>query len=382
MKIYGKRTVLEAALDRIRGLFDEFEHIIVNVSGGKDSTVVLNLALQVAEEKGRLPLDVLFVDQESEWRATVDMVREIMSDPRVRPLWVQCPFRLSNGASTEDDWLACWSDEPGAQWMREKEPDSIHENVFGTRTFAELFGKVAEHYYPGGSICKLAGVRCEESPARMKGLTTYETFKGRTWGKVENKRLGHYTFYPIYDWSFTDVWKAIHDHGWSYNRLYDYQYMHGVTVANMRVSSLSHDSALPALHYMQEIEPDTWEALTKRLSGVHTVGQMKRDFMAPKELPPMFRDWAEYRDYLVDNLVTDPDKRALFHEQFARACARYEDEVIPKLVKTQIKAVLKDDYHGVAMESFAAANGRYAKGRGSKGGDESDDWRKGTRAKA
>lgn len=35
MKIYSNKTVYEAALDRIRFLFDEFPNIIVGVSGGK-----------------------------------------------------------------------------------------------------------------------------------------------------------------------------------------------------------------------------------------------------------------------------------------------------------------------------------------------------------
>lgn len=69
MKVYKKQSVYDAALDRIRYLFDEFPNVIVGFSGGKDSTVVLELALIVAREKNRLPLDVLFIDQEAEWQA-------------------------------------------------------------------------------------------------------------------------------------------------------------------------------------------------------------------------------------------------------------------------------------------------------------------------
>jgi len=47
---YTKRTVLEAARARIRWLHTEFPRIIVNTSGGKDSTVVLHLTLEAAEE--------------------------------------------------------------------------------------------------------------------------------------------------------------------------------------------------------------------------------------------------------------------------------------------------------------------------------------------
>src|SRR3990167_1853639 len=105
MKFYLDQNVFDAALERIRWLFDEFPNVVVNISGGKDSTVVLNLALMVAEEKGRLPLKVMFIDQEAEWQTVIDYIREIMADPRVDPKWLQVPIRLFNATSTIEPWL-------------------------------------------------------------------------------------------------------------------------------------------------------------------------------------------------------------------------------------------------------------------------------------
>ncbi|MDD5220711.1 MAG: phosphoadenosine phosphosulfate reductase family protein [Candidatus Bipolaricaulis sp.] len=78
MKYYLNKNVYESAIERINWLFDEFENIIVNVSGGKDSTVVYNLSLNIARERNRLPLNVLFIDQEAEWDATIEQIRKIM----------------------------------------------------------------------------------------------------------------------------------------------------------------------------------------------------------------------------------------------------------------------------------------------------------------
>ena len=66
MRLYSNVTVYEESLKRLRYLFDEFEQVVVGFSGGKDSTVIFNLALIVAREKHRLPLSVMFIDQESE----------------------------------------------------------------------------------------------------------------------------------------------------------------------------------------------------------------------------------------------------------------------------------------------------------------------------
>ena len=50
-KIYKQKNVYEAAKERINYLFNEFDNVVVGFSGGKDSTCVLNLALEVAEER-------------------------------------------------------------------------------------------------------------------------------------------------------------------------------------------------------------------------------------------------------------------------------------------------------------------------------------------
>ena len=64
MKYYQDKTVYEAALERIRFLYQEFDDVVVSFSGGKDSTVTLHMTLQVARELNRLPVKVVFLDQQ------------------------------------------------------------------------------------------------------------------------------------------------------------------------------------------------------------------------------------------------------------------------------------------------------------------------------
>ena len=100
MKMFKKTNVWDESLARIRMLFDEFPTVIVGFSGGKDSTIVFNLAMMVAKEKNRLPLPVLFLDQEAEWQGTIDYVTTIMTDSRVEPMWYQMPMVITNNASS------------------------------------------------------------------------------------------------------------------------------------------------------------------------------------------------------------------------------------------------------------------------------------------
>lgn len=100
--IYLQNNVFDESLERIRFVFDNHEDIIVGISGGKDSTVLFNLALIVAKEKNRLPLKVFFLDQEAEWQGTVDHVNQIMRMPEVKPYWFQVPMDFPNCLSDAD----------------------------------------------------------------------------------------------------------------------------------------------------------------------------------------------------------------------------------------------------------------------------------------
>lgn len=366
MKIYLKDNVLEAARKRMRWVFKEFPNVVVGFSGGKDSTVVLNLALEVALEQ-RHRLKVMFLDQEAEWGAVIDYVREVMSLPEVEPYWLQIPIKIENSTSQNDPFLYCW--EPGKEWIRDKEPHSIKENILGTENFYKVFTAFPYAYFGDQPVAFVGGVRAEESPARALAMTAYETYRGVTWGKKLSPKHTHYTFYPIYDWSFTDVWHAIESHGWAYCPLYDQMYQHGVPIKEMRVSSVHHETATKTLTYLQEIEPKTWNALTRRLHGVNTVNQLQDSWYCPEKLPWMFSDWWEYRDHLLETIVL-PENREHFRKQFATYDHNYSHHqpAMDRLVKVQIAMLLVNDLNGVKLDTFRPQFGFYSKAAGTKGG--------------
>jgi hypothetical protein len=143
--------------------------------------------------------------------------------------------------------------------------------------------------------------------------------------------------------------------------IYDYQYQYGVPVMEMRVSNVHHETAVKTLYYLQEIEGDTWNRITARISGLNTAKILREDFMAPKELPWMFRDWKEYRDHLLENLITDPEIRECFRKQFKDSEALFDEEIHDELVKTHLKMLLRNNYHDNALRLFQASHGKYTK---------------------
>jgi len=349
---YTKRTVLEAARARIRWLHTEFPRIIVNTSGGKDSTVVLHLTLEAAEELGRLPVPVLFLDQEAEWAHTIGTIERIMTDPRVEPHWLQTPLHLSNATTPGTPTFHAWDPAAEKEWIRPKHPLAKHAHPTQQTDYRRAFNDYVKATWPNEPTAQISGIRAEESLARMYGLTTHPVYKGETWGGRWSKVGPRITFYPIYDWSHTDVWKAIHEHGWPYNPLYDHQYAAGLPLRNMRVGTMLHETSHTHLAYLQEVEPDTLDALTARAPGISTAANLADTYTTPKHPPPMFTGWMEYRDHLLEHLITDPEHQHWFKTTFERHAAMYDEEAQHDLMRTQVGMILTNDRTGQKLNGF------------------------------
>ena len=239
--------------------------------------------------------------------------------------------------------------------MRPRVPYSIKENVYGTDRFSKLFAAIVRKEYPDTPTCYIAGVRAEESPGRFMGLTESEAYGGETWGAVLNERRQHYTMYPIYDWTYSDVWKSIHENGWSYNKLYDAMHQYGIPVTNMRVSNVHHETAVHNLFYLQEIEGDTYDRLTQRIAGIDMAGKLGASDYFGGELPFMFRNWREYRDYLLEKLILEEKWRIGFAKRFAKQDEMYEgmgEEVVCRL---HIASILTNDWEHIKLKNFESA---------------------------
>lgn len=372
MIFYSEKNVYEAALERYRFIFQEFygkRPIVVTISGGKDSTVCLYLVKEIMDEMGIEKIPVLFLDQEAETPMTVEYIRHIMHLPWVEPYWVQSYFQEWNASKGE--WFNVWG--PGEEWIREKEPDSYGNlEIPHNRYFSKTLHQVTKMLF-GSDYLSLGGVRIEESPARLDGLIRGEVLPGITWGKCtgfnKDGTPKGLVLYPIWDWKVYDVWYYIFSNKLPYCKLYNYQFTKN-PLRGCRVSSLIHEQAIQDLGAIKEVDPWFYDKLVRRVSNVNTSVHVFNDIAAYcSNLPPYFKDWDEYVDYLADNLCEDKKNAESIKRGYRRAkkrnvakaghCQECVDYVISQIGYTSAVCVIAEDFEMKRIRSTERSLGLY-----------------------
>lgn len=324
-KQYLSTNVLEEARKRISYIFDEFENIIVSISGGKDSTVMAHLALVEAHKRGR-KIGLFFLDEEVMYKATIEQVEYLMSlyPENTTRFWLQIPFNLTNSSSLEQGQVNCWDIKDKPRWMHKRSKNNIcvqpwsHETKVADKNKGFGYYDVISNFeLMTKNTAHLVGLRADESLNRYRAMVKNPGYKDIYWSTKRNNS-GNYAFYPLYDWSFNDIWKYIGETGIRYHKYYDFCFLKGVPVPAMRVSSLTHEKSFKSIADLPEFEPDTYDKLLKRIKGIsfaQETAKNKKMFKVQK-LPKAYKSWREYRDFLLET-YPDKDKIDIFKRRFA-----------------------------------------------------------------
>jgi predicted phosphoadenosine phosphosulfate sulfurtransferase len=332
MKTYLIKNVLDAARERIAMLFDNFDHISVSVSSGKDSSVLFYLCVQEAELRER-KISAFFVDQEAEYAHSVEIIRDMMSNPVVMPYWYQVPIYMTNATSYSDYFLYAWG--KGEKWMREKDPLAIHD--IDEDYPKRFYDFITWYEKKDTSAAYLVGLRADESITRYRAVTKFPGWNGIKWGSMNGDIK---TFYPIYDWTVYDVWKFIYDYDVKYNKIYDLMFMDGYSIyKKMRISNLIHEKSYKCLVDLPKYEPETYDRLFERIGGISSASRYAAEKLMfnNKTLPKHYQSWKEFRDFLLANIPTD-DHRDRFIKRYAN---QTESE---KTYQSQVGQLLINDY--------------------------------------
>jgi len=277
-KKYTETDVLEAARERIRITFDNFERIYCSFSGGKDSTVTLHLVMDEAIKRNR-KVGVLIIDLEAQYTETIIHIRNIISayKDNIKLYWVAVPLLLRNAVTNFEPRWICWDEDNKDIWVREKPEEAIEEKdlpffvpKMEFEEFMVLFGKYYGNGYP---VAAFIGIRADESLHRYCAIATWKK-KGLMFNDYRwTTRIVDQCFniYPIYDWKTEDVWRY---HATfpekPYNKIYDKMQMAGVKLSQQRLCQPYGDDQRRGLWLYHILEPETWFKLIARVNGANS----------------------------------------------------------------------------------------------------------------
>lgn len=310
-------NVVDAALERLEGVYSKNHRVVVAVSGGKDSVVCLELAIIVARKYGKLPVEVCTQDEEIAFPGTYESLERMAARPEVNMRWFCMQQPMLNVFNRAEPYWWChdpllakseWLREPPpfAEWLHEK---SLENMVCPAQYPVEVTAK-GESWDPSDTrqrLVTVVGLRVQESVKRLLGLFS-------AGGPIsKSNHLGMHMLRPIYDWTEGDVWRFIRDQKADYNRAYDTLYRMGVK-KNLRMGPPTMSIAgINQLQAAARAWPAWFERLCTRVPGTRTAAMFGKKAVTPRRkygesweqcferecLGPDTPDWIRERARLV-----------------------------------------------------------------------------------
>lgn len=348
-KLYLNQNVYEAAQERLKFIFDNFENVLISFSGGKDSGVCLNLCYDYAKLTGQTEkLAMYHMDYEAGYQMTYDYVERCFAGYHEikRKYWMCLPISAQCSCSMYQSYWAPWEKSKKEIWVRpmpdysyvineDNCPFEFKSGEYGADTrllFDIWFGSKY------GSTAVIVGLRSDESLSRQGTISSIHRanmFNGCRYSTVKSENVVN--MYPIYDWRTEDIWKCNAMGGYDYNKLYDLYYQSGLSLDKMRTASPFHICGQESLKMFRVIEPNTWGKMVGRVNGVNFTGMYGgTTAMGWKNITkPDHFTWKEYAYFLISTLPAEQRERITYHlDRLQKSWAEDGYGRNPRVIKT------------------------------------------------
>lgn len=332
MKNYTNKNVYEAANERIEFIFKNFERIYLSFSGGKDSGVMLNLALDYMKRTGeKRKLGIMVLDNEANYGYSLTFMHKILQANReyLDIYWCCLPITLPCTVSSYMTEWQCWGERDKKRWIRPMPKESYIVNMQNhsfqsffeeDMPYDEFWDKFGDWYSQGKLTACMIGIRTDESLNRWRAIMNEQKgmIKNQHWTK--KKHIGTecvYNCYPIYDWATEDIWTANAKFDWLYNELYDIFWKAGLTIHQMRVASPFMSESKSSLNMYRVIDPHVWQTLCARVQGANFVATYGKQLNYNSFKLPPGHTWKSFVKFLLDTLPKEVAQN--FRERFVQS---------------------------------------------------------------
>lgn len=294
------KNCYDAALERLHRIYDVGLPVCVSFSGGKDSTTVLMLTLQVARERGQLPLHVAMVDEEIIDPDTLRYTTDVSQWDDIVFHWLCVPLRHTLRSQLRSHWIT-WDPDCRDVWARDPPPGAITtypgiDNV--PNSYGDKIGAYFRCVVGWPKKIQIGGIRAEEAFNRRRAVVS-------SGGFMAKKKYGFWAK-PIYDWDTRDVWRAIARFEWAHSKFYDRLWQEGVSLKHQCVAVWGNVAAAKEARYYPKFYPDFWERAIRRLPELKAAARYGGTRLYRERLnKPVGMTWQEYCFELVERLDED-----------------------------------------------------------------------------
>lgn len=259
-------SVLDAAKNRIKNLFNTGCKVYLSFSCGKDSLCMASITLDLilSGEINGAQLTAIFVDEEGLYKSMVDAAlrwRKKFMAVGVPFIWLCLPLKqvsvLDRLASSES-WIT-W--EPGKEdsWIRQPPPFAVMQHPVLRYSGEMNYQTFCRRAFSDGM--QMIGLRTSESLTRLQSVTNLDLTRVTPGG----------SFYPIYDWKDNDVWLYIKERKLEFPEIYIRLYEAGVQKRNLRLCAFFGDCGTQGLRWIAETDNELWQRIEKREPNAYLV---------------------------------------------------------------------------------------------------------------
>lgn len=314
-KIYRDENVLDAAFSRLEFVFREFDNVYFAVSGGKDSSVMVQLAERLCAQTGRT-YDIMYIDLEAQYKATLQHIEELKRLEHIGTFYhIALPMALRNAVSMLQPKWICWDEDKKDLWVRPLPEDAVTLKTctwdfyrYGEE-FEDFIRDFARWYHEqkGGKTACCVGIRADESLARFQTLAHSErkvTYLGKPWTTRIFPEEEIYNVFPIIDWRVEDIWGAVSRLDLKMNEIYELMYKNGMSIYRQRLCQPYGDDQRNGLDQFRALESETWEKVVSRVNGVNFGNIYCRTSALGniRSMKPEDMSWEQYTVFLLESI--------------------------------------------------------------------------------